>query len=116
MRKSGEDYDPPPQIVGNRRLMRTLGAILFIGAPVWVEGAWVVASWWRPILGFGPLPGFKTPCMTFLKSVMGFGSSQAGDVWGEMRSSVFSNPSQGVAIFLMVATGCVLLMRRTAGR
>ena len=116
MGRSGEDLAPPPRIVGNRKLMRSLGLILCIGAPFWVESAWIVASWWRPILGIGPLPGFKTPCLTFLKSLTGLGSSKAGDVWGDMRSSIFSNPSQGVAVFLFVATGCVLLMRRSAGR
>ncbi|ADV60738.1 hypothetical protein Isop_0141 [Isosphaera pallida ATCC 43644] len=117
MSRSFQEIKPPPEIKGNRGLIRTILALLLIFSPVLLDCAWVVASWWQPFLGVGPVKGdFNTPFLDALGAITGFSSEQAAFVWGDFRDQVFMTPTVGITVFLAISGVMMLFMSAARNR
>lgn len=114
--RSEVDYKEQPAVRGNSRMMRAILITLLLLSPLLFDFLWVVASWWRPILGFGPEPGFKTPFLDVFNVFTEKSSNSAGNLWAEIYGMVFASPARGIAIFLSIAGAMMLLMRRGESR
>lgn len=109
MRKGDSETRPLELREAKPLLPRVLLALLVL-SPLLRDFGLILVDWWEPFTGIRPPANYKTPVVDFFSGLFRGGSRSASRSFGDLVDAIFSTPTLGITILLMIAGTSMLLM------
>jgi hypothetical protein len=109
MRK-GDSETRPLEVREAKPLWPRVLLALLIFSPLLRDFGLILIDWWEPFTGVRPPANYKTPFVDFFTGLYRGGSKSFSRSFGDLVNAIFSTPTLGISILLMIAGGSMLLM------